>query len=401
MQVAGKITLSQWMTDPGTVSVMAALNEGAAEPQALFVGGCVRNELLGLPVGDVDIATRLTPQDVTERLEKAGIRVIPTGIDHGTVTAVTPNRSLEITTLRRDVETDGRHAVVAFTVKWREDAARRDFTINTLLADPQGNVYDPTGRGLADLEARRVVFVGEPSLRIEEDYLRILRFFRFFALYGGDRPDAGALVACRQAAAKIATLSRERITQEFLKILAADNAASILEIMFSNGILAELPGREYDAAILARLIELQLAYGEPEVVTRLAALAPEPRMLDKYLVLSNTQRKALEQIPAIAATLDEITPSAIRKLIYRYGSLMAGQALLLNAATRNAAVEFDLIKSWLPPEFPLSGDDVMAAGVPKGPRVGEILRQVEEWWLEQDMTPDRDACLKQIEELPN
>lgn len=399
MQVARKIAPAPWMADAESATVMAALNAGAAIPQALFVGGCVRNELMGLPVGDIDIATRLTPPQVTERLEKAGIKPIPTGIDHGTVTGVTKNRSFEITTLRRDVETDGRHAVIAYTGDWAEDAARRDFTINTLLADGQGNIYDPTGKGLADLAARRVVFVGEPSQRIAEDYLRILRFFRFYACYGSGEPDSATLVACAAMAGKISTLSRERITQEFLKILATPNAAAILDLMFGAAILADLPGDGYDPAISARLIALQERHGLPHTITRLAALAPGQAALQKYLALSNAQKKTLEQVGVVAAAITRVSAGDIRKLIYLHGQDIAGQAILLHLARSSAEADISLIKAWQPPQLPLKGDDLIAAGISPGPALGEALRQVESWWIDRDFTPDRTACLQRLKEI--
>ena len=231
LAIAKTIPAQPWMISPAARRIMRILNGGAAEPLALFVGGCVRNALAGEAVTDIDIATRLTPPEVMERCAAADIRAIPTGIDHGTVTAVVDGAPFEITTLRRDVETDGRHAVVAFSQDWREDAQRRDFTMNTLLADSGGHVYDPTGQGISDLAAGRVVFVGDPAQRIAEDYLRILRFFRFHARYGKGAPDAAALAACAAAADRIATLSRERISQEFFRILAAENPAPILRLM--------------------------------------------------------------------------------------------------------------------------------------------------------------------------
>jgi poly(A) polymerase len=249
------------MISPESRAVFSALQNKAAHPQVLFVGGCVRNAVLGLPPGDCDLATIHPPFEVTRRLEDVGIKVVPTGIDHGTVTAVVDGKPFEITTLRRDVETDGRHAVVSFTQDWSLDAQRRDFTINTLLADGAGNLYDPTGDGLSDLEAGRVVFVGDPVQRIAEDYLRILRFFRFYAFYGRGRPDAAALAACRAAAGKIADLSRERVTQEILKIIAADGAADILEIMAAQNVMKDFVHPQCKIANLAMLAGLQKRLG--------------------------------------------------------------------------------------------------------------------------------------------
>ncbi|PZQ43290.1 MAG: hypothetical protein DI551_12400 [Micavibrio aeruginosavorus] len=219
---------ADWMTDHRSVKIMRVLGGYADEPEALFVGGCVRNLLLGLPVSDLDIATIHPPLQVIEKLKNDGIRFIPTGLEHGTVTAFIDDAKFEITTLRKDIETDGRHAVIAFTDKWEEDAKRRDFTINTLLASPQGMVFDPLERGIDDLEMRLVKFVGNPQERIAEDYLRILRFFRFYAQYGSGAPDKEALGACADNAAKISLLSKERVTQEILKIVSVANCCLLI-----------------------------------------------------------------------------------------------------------------------------------------------------------------------------
>jgi len=399
MQASRKIKPPHWMTGPGTKAVMQALGGDAAPPQALFVGGCVRNEIMEINInqraGDIDIATSHAPAESMTRLEKAGIKVLPTGIDHGTVTAVTPERSFEITTLRRDVETDGRHAVVAYTDDWAEDAARRDFTMNTLLADAQGNIYDPTGEGLRDLAARKVVFVGEPSRRIAEDYLRILRFFRFHAYYGGGNPDPAALRACRDASDKIVTLSRERITQEFLKIVAVDHAAAILDLMFDHNVLADLPHRGYSPAVMQSLATLQKENDMPDIAARLAVLS-DLKGLEKYLVLSNAQKKTIEQVNAAHAVIGKADDVAIKKLIYAYGGEIAGQAVLLHAAIGNTQANAALVKTWQPPVFPLNGEDVIAAGIPPGPDLGRVLKKVEEWWIDQDFKPDRHACLEKI-----
>ena len=250
MKPAKHVEVPSWVTAQETQDIMRALNTGAV-PGALFVGGCVRNLLLSRPVTDIDIATTHKPAESQALLEAAGIKVIPTGIDHGTVTAVIGQRSFEVTSLRRDVETDGRRAVVAFTTDWLEDAQRRDFTMNTLLMGSDGAVYDPLGRGLTDLEAGRVIFVGEAGARIAEDLLRILRFFRFHAYYGSGAPDTAALQACQNAAGSIAELSRERVTQEFFKILEAPGAGDVLALMLEHDVLRDMlePSQDYFAPI--------------------------------------------------------------------------------------------------------------------------------------------------------
>lgn len=404
LEPAGTVKVQDWMTAPGTAAVMKALAQGET-PKALFVGGCVRNMMLGLPVGDIDVATVWTPQEVTQRLEKAKIKVIPTGIDHGTVTAVSHGKTFEITTLRRDVATDGRRAVVAFTEDWIEDAQRRDFTMNTLLAGPDGSVYDPTGAGIDDLKAGRVIFVGDAAQRIREDYLRILRFFRFHAYYGRGELDAEALAACRAAAGKISTLSRERITQEFLKMLALPDPAQILDKMFDNKVLSDLPHKKYDPSVLTRLCKLQKKHSRPAFGSRLAVLAgldaKYPPKMEKYLVLSNAQKKDLDETLSVIGKLDKISEKTIKQLIYKYNNEYTIQAVLLFSAANKKDYN-DVVGSlndWKAPRFPLNGEDVKKLGIKTGPEVGRLLKKTEEWWLKNDFTPDRAACQEKLKTL--
>ncbi len=407
MDIVADINDQDWLQAAGTRAVMQALHarEGDGKgqgPWALFVGGCVRNALLGRAVTDIDIATVLTPEAVMAALEAAGIKAVPTGLDHGTVTAVTADGcSYEITTLRRDVETDGRHARVAYTDDWAEDAARRDFTMNTLLADSAGRVYDPTGQGLADLKARKIVFVGDPARRIEEDYLRILRFFRFHAQYGVGDPDPAALAACRAAAGRIKDLSRERVTQEFLKLLSVHDPAPTLESMIAHDVMADPPGGDYDPAALARLCALQAENDAFSIDTRLFLLAADQSSLDRYLVLTKAQEKQQMVFAQILSTITAADEKTIKILIYHYGNESALQGVLLHAARDNGALASDItwMKSWQAPVLPVTGDDVLKAGVVPGPVVGEILGKVEAFWLAQDMQPDRAACLEKIATL--
>ncbi len=383
--------LQPWMTARESLAVMKVLNEGKAEPQALFVGGCIRNALMGRPVGDIDIATCWTPGEVTEKLKSAGIKVVPTGIDHGTVTAIIGKKTFEITTLRHDVETYGRHAEVAFTDDWVADAARRDFTINTLLADTEGQVYDLTGKGLDDLATGRVVFVGEAKTRVAEDYLRILRFFRFYAVYGAGEPDPTALKACRDSADKVVNLSHERITQEFFKILATDRAALVLGLMFENNVLSDVPHENYRPDLFDKL---------PDVIARLVILAggqeDHRAVFDKYMILSNKQKKRFSSIIQAQKSLGDGGEKNIKMLIYKYGADIAEQVLLLG---EKDVVDLAFVKDWQVPKFPVGGDDVMKAGVAAGPAVGEILEKTEQWWIGQDFLPDHGACMNKIKEL--
>lgn len=392
-----------WMATLQTGTVMAALNDSGTL-QTMFVGGCVRNALLGKPVSDIDMATIHTPTQVIERLGRSGIRYIPTGIDHGTVTAVTGGRSFEITTLRRDVKTDGRRAVVAFTTDWAEDAARRDFTMNTLLADAQGNIYDPLGQGLSDLQAGRVIFVGEPSQRIAEDYLRILRFFRFQALYGRGASDAAALAACREAASHIEKLSRERITQETMKILDIDDPTPVLMLMFAQGIAKGLRGAQFDQVMFSAFCRLQNQYGVRNVPARVALLADmDAGHAATLLMLSNAEVKALRAF--IYADRDGVAPDdkKIRDMVYMHGTYPVKQMLILRMACGGEndfyRTLFQIAATYNPPKFPLAGQDAMDLGIKPGAQMGQILSAAEKWWRAEDFVPDRQRCLQKLAEL--
>lgn len=362
-----------WRHRPGLDRLAAALGQGTSR----YVGGAVRDTLLGQDVTDLDIATAHPPERVIELLEAAGIKVIPTGIAHGTVTAVSSGTVVEVTTLRRDVSTDGRRATVAYTDDWREDAARRDFTINALYADPaNGELFDYFG-GLADLDARHIRFIGDPLQRIAEDHLRILRFFRFLARFG-DTPDPAALDACTARANDLMALSRERIRDELLKLLAARDAVRVLRLMVERGILKpvlpeiELAGAERLAALAKRETAAGLA---PDPIRRLAAvLPPDPAVNEgagARLKLSNADRQALAS--AIRPDLAE-GPLA---LAYRIGPGRAADRLLLAddaASARTAA-------NWTPPRLPLTGGALIERGLSKGPEVAKALRRIEDRWI--------------------
>lgn len=388
----------EWLSAAPVQTLMRILNEGigrdgGAAPSsfcALFVGGCVRNALLGSPVADIDIATIYAPEQVVEILDKNNIKTIPTGIEHGTITAVVEGQPFEITTLRRDVETDGRRAIVAFTKDWQEDARRRDFTINTLLADEAGNVYDPLGSGLSDLQARRVVFVGDPSERIAEDTLRILRYFRFHALYGAGDMDHGALKACRAGADKIQTLSKERITQEFFKILTVEEPAKILRIMFDHGILQNLKAPEYSAKILAHICSFQVRYGLRGLPARLLALAGFEQenitQMQEFLLVPKLYKKDMAAISAILALANMEDEQAVKVAVYKHGRTAAAQGLMIELALDRVMNGFapkalEIIQLWDIPTFPLSGEDLIKQGLKPGPELGEKLRSLEENWI--------------------
>jgi poly(A) polymerase len=351
---------------------------GAGEGLTRYVGGAVRDDLLDLPVSDVDLATRLQPQEVIERLEAARIKAVPTGIDHGTVTAVSDGHAYEVTTLRRDVATDGRRATVAFTAAWEEDAARRDFTINALSADPiTGEVFDYFG-GLEDLLAHHVRFIGDPLKRIAEDHLRILRYFRFHARFGSGKPDEAALEACTVRANDLMALSRERIADELLKLLSIQDPSITLTIMLGRGILKpvlpEIGRNRIDD--LKSLIAAEAAAGiAPAGLRRLSALLPRDSAVAEAvaarLKLSNKARKRLS---CAAGTDVEPTPEA---LSYRVGSDCAVDRLLL----AGRADEASRIHKWHPPRLPISGGALIARGLTEGPIVARTLRQIEDRWI--------------------
>ena len=361
--------------NPGTApwAERAELIALAQRLEARFVGGAVRDSLLGHAVADIDLATPLSPETVIERVRDSGFKPVPTGIAHGTVTAVLPDGPVEVTTLRRDVSTDGRHAVVAFTDDWREDAARRDFTMNALYADPTtGELFDYFG-GLDDLKAGRVRFIGDPLQRIAEDHLRILRFFRFHARFGQAVDEAG-LEACTQRANDLMALSRERIAAELLKLLVAARAVPVIALMVERGIFrAVIPEIDAEgAARLAVLVEREGTAGvAPDAIRRLAALLPPQaaEAVGARLKLSNLDRKRL--IAATAGPGDE-GPHA---LAYRVGVAGAVDRLLL------AGEPVDAIRDWTPPTLPLTGGALVARGIGKGPEVARLLRQVESRWI--------------------
>jgi poly(A) polymerase len=403
-----------WMVEPATRAVLDALAAGGVE--ARFVGGSVRDALLGLPIlgssprTDIDIATPAPPERVIELLRERGIKVVPTGLAHGTVTAVVPPRHFEITTLRRDVETDGRHARVAFDADWAADAARRDFTINAIFLAPDGTVHDPVG-GLADLAAGRVRFVGDPATRIAEDVLRLLRYYRFEARFGTGSGDAAARAACRAAASLLPTLSAERVAQELIRLLQASDPLAALRMMQQDGVLAfVLP----EARCLDRLRRMIAIEPERDPLRRLAALIDVDQAgaaaLAERLRLSNAWRDRLRGLapPWLlehAPGVDPLgEPAAQRRALYRLGAERCRDMALLLAAAGRGDMErlarlLALARDWTPPAFPLSGHDVTALGIPPGRRVGALLDAVERWWEEGDFAADRPRCLARLKEL--
>ncbi|MFQ5346376.1 MAG: CCA tRNA nucleotidyltransferase, partial [Rhodothalassiaceae bacterium] len=372
-----------WLVAPETEAVVAAL--GARNLR--FVGGAVRDSLVGRPVTDIDIATPLAPEEVMRRGVAAGLKAIPTGIDHGTVTLVSDHRPFEVTTLRRDVETFGRRARVAFTDDWKADAARRDFTINALYADAEGQLYDYFG-GIADLEAGRVQFIGDPRERIIEDALRILRFFRFHAHFGRGALDAGGLAACISERRRLDQLSIERVRDELLKLLAAPDPVPVLEAMQEAGILdLALPeARSLDA--VRRLVRIDTALANVDPLRRLAALVGrDSRRLERVggrLRLSNRERRRLV---AMAGEPSHTDVGALRAAAYRFGGETVIDRLLLAADPArlpDLRAAIATLAGLNPPRFPLKGRDLVAAGHEPGPELGRTLARLEEEWVASD-----------------
>jgi poly(A) polymerase len=357
---------------------LSALTEalGAARGDVRFVGGIVRDTLIGIDAADVDLATIHQPEDVIHAVRRAGIKVVPTGLAHGTVTAVLPSGPVEVTTLRRDVSTDGRHAIVAFTDDWREDAARRDFTMNALYADPVSlDVIDYFG-GLDDLAAGRVRFIGDPLQRIAEDHLRILRFFRFHARFG-DVPDAAGLAACTDRANDLMALSRERIAAELLKLLVAKHAPRVVTLMIDHGIFRPVLPEIDRADRLVTLADREAGAGiAPDPIRRLAALLPRDAAVAEdvgaRLRLSNVDRRRL-----IAAT-DAAGDDDASALHYRLGEMLAADRLLLSD---RPVEEARALAGFATRTFPIKGGDLVSRGVGKGPDVARLLRVVESQWV--------------------
>lgn len=369
-----KLDPKEWLDRPGIKRLLKSLD--AKGGHARFVGGAVRDFLLGEHPDDLDLATSHRPEEVVRRLEAAGIKAIPTGIDHGTVTAISSDTIVEVTSLRADVSTDGRRATVAFTDDWKQDAGRRDFTINALYADPfSGELYDYYD-GLDDLKSRTVRFIGDPLQRIAEDHLRILRYFRFHARYGHGDPDPHALEACTERANDLMALSRERIADELMKLFALDDPTPTIRLMLERRLFAPVVPEIGNADRLAALsvAEAEAAI-EPHPMRRLAALLPmDPNAALRVagrLKLSNKARKRLASAAEASLGLNP------RALAYRIGTESAVDRLLLAGKPMDAAA----IADWTPPRLPIRGGQLIARGVPEGPEVARTLQRIEGSWV--------------------
>lgn len=392
-----------WMRAPATRAVMEALSPGDSD-QARFVGGCVRNALLGEPVDDVDIATPLTPDKAAAALSAAGLKVIPTGVDHGTLTVVSQGEPFEVTSLRKDVETFGRRAVVAFTTDWREDAMRRDFRLNAIYARPDGALFDPFG-GLKDVAARRIVFIGRAEDRIAEDYLRILRFYRFNAWYARAIDETGHR-ACAKLAGHIGELSVERVWKELKKLLAAPDPGPAVQAMREGHVLKHVLPVDIDLNLFLSIIAADRGKSRaPDPLLRLAALlgrdgAAMQRVVE-HMKASNAEKARTKAMlaPPSAFGVTKLRPGLEARArdfaLYQMGAdAFADQIRLAEAAGGgDAEADLDAARCWRRPQFPLTGNDLIAAGFERGPEIGQRLSELEQAWAEGGFELDRDALL--------
>ena len=386
---------------PGLRAVFDTISRAGGE--ARLVGGCVRNALLGEAVEDIDISTNLIPEQVKKAANDAGLKFVATGIEHGTVTVVGDGSGFEVTTLRHDVETDGRKAVVKYTDDWSADAARRDFTLNALYCSDDGEVLDPLG-GFADLESRTIRFVGDPEARIREDYLRILRFFRFISQYGRGETDVEGLAACARLKDGLQQLSRERIGQEFRKLLGGVRASEVAALMNRTGVSRRLFGVDLSDSVLASVNEKAKTLGvSADYTTLLTAALPLPaEELSSLLRLSNSQTGRLNALQLATSPTPVLSDIERKMVLYRMGAETWSRAVLLAWANLGSgAVEdwkelLELPETWQQPVFPITGEDVLAAGVKEGPEVGKTLKSLEDWWLAGGFTAGREELLARL-----
>jgi poly(A) polymerase len=386
------LSKAAWLNEPRLQEVMAVITRGGGEVRA--AGGAVRNALLGVPIADVDLATTMLPADVKRVCKAAGFGVHPTGIEYGTVTVVNGGASFEVTTLRRDVETDGRRAVVAFTSDWAEDAVRRDFTMNAMYCDADGKIYDFTN-GYVDLLRNRIRFVGDANMRIKEDYLRVLRFFRFHARFGKGAPDKTGLAACAKLKSGLKKISAERVRQEMFKLVVAPRAVPTLKIMAASGVLKIIIPYTDDWRLVGRLPD--------DAVLRLYGLAKKPEELKDILRLSNVEAQRIDELMLAPDLSPRLKPQEQRAMLYHLGGQAWFDAVQLNWAKGRASKAdpklqalLDLPKRWPIPKLPINGQDMLAAGIASGPQMGEMLRELEDWWVACDFVATREELLERL-----
>ncbi|MGE0047241.1 MAG: CCA tRNA nucleotidyltransferase [Hyphomonadaceae bacterium] len=401
------IAHAAWLKSAETRAVIAAL-EAARPGGSRFVGGCVRNALMTLDADDIDIATVLTPDETMAAAKAAGLVAVPTGVEHGTVTIVSNHKPYEVTTLRRDVETDGRHAIVQFTDDWQADAERRDFRLNALYADPAGNVFDPTEGGVADAKAGRVIFIGEADARIKEDYLRILRFFRFSAWYGKGALDGEGLAACARHLSGLDGLSVERIWKETKKLFAAEEPTQALTAMEVNGVRAHALGELSEMARALKVIAIENEFFlARDPLQRIAAALPDETTAQRFAQRMKASNEEAARLRAAHKPADRIVSymsvREIRRALYRLGRDAFEDRVKIAWAEdekRGNAPQWRALlmhaEVYQRPKLPLTGEEVMAAGVPAGPKVGRVLREVEDWWIDADFPDDKLSIVERL-----
>lgn len=409
-----------WLQDEPLQKLLEVLSQEGEE--ARIVGGAVRNTLLGEPINDVDIATTTVPEETIRRAESVGFKTVPTGIRFGTVTVVADGRPYEVTTLRSDVETDGRRAKVVFGRDWSVDAHRRDFTINALYVDRHGRIYDDVG-GMADIETRTIRFIGDADERIEEDYLRILRFFRFFAWYGAGRPDSEGLKACARLKENITQLSAERVWAEIKKMLSAPDPSRALLWMRQSGVLTlAVPETEkWGIQAIHSVVATGAAFGWPhDALLRLMSLLPPDqvrmKVMAKRLKFSKTETARIMNWAACDAVLPNFTDLKLQKLIYRRGRQPVLDRLRLAMAAMREKALYDVpamsalsqyaallgtAGKWVIPTFPLKGEDLLSQGYAKGPALGDALKKLENRWVESGFTLDEETLLNSLKNQKN
>lgn len=391
MIVPGVTLKGSWLKSPDLQRLFRAIERAGGK--ARVAGGAVRDALMRRAVGDVDLATTLVPDKIIAVARKAGFKSIPTGIAHGTVTVLVGKSKFEVTTLRRDVDTDGRHATVAFGTDWREDALRRDFTMNALMCDADGKVYDFTA-GYKDIQRKRIIFVGAPRQRIREDYLRILRYFRFLAAFGMGWSHRASLEACITLRGGIKSLSAERVTAEMMKLLAAPYAVPVLKLMAKRGVLKQIVPHTDEWRLLERL--------PPDPLLRLFVLAQEPSKLQEAWRLSNAQAQRLQALADAPPLSPALRPAEQRHLLYSLGPESWRDAVQLSwAKSRDDAGwkrMMSLPRRWSIPALPVGGGDLIAAGMKPGPAMGQALRRLEDYWIATDFKAGKAELLAQLGE---
>jgi poly(A) polymerase len=402
------LTHHRLLKDPD-VQALLALLDATQKDCARLIGGCVRDAILGVAISDIDIATQLTPDQVIAACTQAGFKAVPTGIAHGTVTIVVKGRGIEVTTLRKDIATDGRHATIAFTDDWEADALRRDFTLNTLSCDLQGHVFDPTGRGIEDARAGRILFVGDPDARIKEDYLRILRYFRFVARFGHGVPDGPDLAACARHAKAITQLSAERVWSELKKILGAQDPRKAVTAMATSGVLAVALPEATGLSAFQHLVGLECdAFLETDPLQRLMALLPREEAVVEGLIgrlkLSRAEGdRLLDWAKDRTHLVSYLSARDVRAALYWMGNALYLDRVRLAWAhdpePRRALGWRTLLafeNGYVAPRFPLTGSHVQAAGARPGPAIGQILREVEDWWVKSDFIDDELSLIERL-----